>query len=184
MNLSLTNQKCAILAMNVIFGAILIYSYYHYITKGGVPDKMLWGKIYKLKKVYLASMILAAIGYLLLLLFVVFKTPNTKVNNGILSNLLVIQVLIVVVSMLWLPMTLAYLKEKTNKTFTMVAVLLILFIVALASAKQFLLVRNLTPESNNCAKTMKTLAKLGAGYFFVHTFFFDFVGWDIGFFSK
>ena len=183
MNLSLTNQKWGILAINVIFGAILIYSYYHYITKGGVPTKMLWGKAYKLEKLYLASMILAAVGYLLVLVFSVFKTPNTKLNNGVLSNLLVIQVLIVVVSMLWLPMTLAYLKEKKNRAFTMTAVLLILFIVALASAKQFLLIRNLTPENNSCARTMKTLAKLGAGYFFVHTFFFDFVGWDIGFFS-
>ena len=159
MNLSLTNQKWGILAINVIFGGILIYSYYHYITKGGVPTKMLWGKAYKLEKVYLASMILAAVGYLLVLVFSVFKTPNTKLNNGILSNLLVIQVLIVVVSMLWLPMTLAYLKEKKNRTFTMTAVLLILFIVALASAKQFLLIRNLTPENNSCARTMKTLAK-------------------------
>ena len=183
MNLSLTNQKWAILAMNIIFGGILIYSYYHYITKGGVPTKTLWGKAYKLEKVYLASLILAAVGYLLVLVFSVFKTPNTKANNGILANLFVIQVLIVVVSMLWLPMTLAYLKEKKNRTFSMIAVLLILFIVALASAKQILLVKNLNPENNSCAKTMKTLAKVGAGYFFVHTFFFDFMGWDIGFFS-
>ena len=56
----------------------------------------------------------------------------------------------------------------------MFAILLILFIVGLASAKQFLIVRNLTPENNQCAKTMKTLATIGAGYFFVHTFFFDF----------
>ena len=183
MNLSLTNEKWAILAMNVIFGAVLIYSYYHYITKGGVRAKTLWGKAYKVEKLYLASMILAALGYLFVLVFSVFKTPNTKGNAGILSNLLVIQVLILVVSMLWLPMTLLYLKEKANKQFSMIAVVIILFIVALASAKQFLLVRNLTAENNSCAKTMKTLAKVGAGYFFVHTFFFDFVGWDIGFFS-
>ena len=183
MNLSLTNQKWSLLALNVIFGAVLLYSYYHYITKSGVPTKMLWGKAYKVEKVYLASMVLAAIGYLLVLVFSVFKTPNTKVNNGLLSNLLVIQAVIVVVSMIWLPMTLAYLKDKGNKTLTMVAVLLILFIVALASAKQILLVKNLTPENNDCARTMKTLAKVGAGYFFIHTFFFDFIGWDLGFFS-
>lgn len=184
MNLSLTNQKLRIVAINVILGLILIYSYYHYITNSGVPVKTLWGKAYKVEKVYLVSMLLAAIGYLLVFTFSVFKTPNTNVNSGILSNLLVIQVVIVVVSMIWLPMTLTYLKDKSNKRLNMVAVLIILFIVALASAKQFLLVRNLTPENNYCGKTMKTLAKLGAGYFFVHTFFFDFIGWDLGFFSK
>ena len=60
MNLSLTNQKWAILLTNIIFGTILIYSYYHYITKSGVPIKKLWGKAYKVNKLYLVSMILAA----------------------------------------------------------------------------------------------------------------------------
>lgn len=180
MNLSLTNQKWSILAVNVIFGCVLLYSYYHYITKSGVPTKTLWGKAYKVEKLYLASMVLAALGYLAVLVFTVFKTPNTKMNNGLLSNLLVIQVLIIGVSMLWLPMTLIHLKKDSNKNLTMFAVLVILFIVAMSASKQFLLVRNLTPENNDCAKTV---AKLGAGYFFVHTFFFDFIGWDLGFFS-
>ena len=162
---------------------ILIYSYYHYITKGGVPIKTLWGKSHKFKTIYLVSILLATIGYLLVFVFSIFKTPNTKLNGSILSNLLVIQVVIIVVSMIWLPMTLVYLKEKSNKAVTMFAVLLILFIVALASSKQFKLVRNLTSENNNCAKTMKNLATVGAGVFFVHTFFFDFISWSIGFFA-
>lgn len=183
MNLSLTNQKWAILLTNIIFGTILIYSYYHYITKSGVPIKKLWGKAYKVNKLYLVSMILAALGYLIVLIFSIFKTPNTKTNHVILSNLMIIQALIVVVSMLWLPVTLIYIKMKINKLFIMLAILLILFIVAMTSAKQFLLVKSLIPENNNCAKTMKILANLGAGYFFIHTFFFDFIGWNIGFFS-
>ena len=39
MNLSLTNQKSTLLVVNVILGLILLYSYYHYITKGGVQLK-------------------------------------------------------------------------------------------------------------------------------------------------
>ena len=66
----------------------------------------------------------------------------------------------------------------------MIAIVFILFIVALASAKQFLIVRNITPENNTCAKHMKTAAIVGAGYFFFHTFFFDFLGWELGFFRK
>ena len=182
MNLSLTNQKSTLLVVNVILGLILLYSYYHYITKGGVPIKKLWGKSHKFKTIYLVSMLLATIGYFLVLGYTIFKTPNTKLNGAIISNLMVIQVLIIVISMMWMPMTLVYLKEKSNKSITMFAILLILFIVGMASAKQFLIVRNLTPENNQCAKTMKTLATIGAGYFFVHTFFFDFLSWSIVFF--
>ncbi len=182
MNLTLTNQKGSLIAINVILGLVLIYSYYHYITKGGVPIKTLWGKSHKFKTIYLVSILLAAIGYFLVLGYTIFKTPNTKLNGAIISNLMVIQVLIIVVSMMWMPMTLVYLKEKSNKSITMFAILLILFIVGLASAKQFLIVRNLTSENNQCAKTMKNLATVGAGVFFVHTFFFDFLSWSIGFF--
>ena len=80
-------------------------------------------------------------------------------------------------------MTLVYLKEKIEQIYNNVCrILLILFIVGMASAKQFLIVRNLTPKNNQCAKTMKTLCHYQPGYFFVHTFFFDFLSWSIGFF--
>lgn len=183
MNLVLTNQKISLLAVNIILGAILVYSYYHYITKGGVPINTLWGKVGKVKNLYLLSMILSFLGYAALLIFVVLKTPNTKINGAMISNLMVIQVIIITISMIWLPMTLLYLKERSNKQLTMFAVLVTLFIVALASAKQFLIVKNITPENNQCARTMKTLGVLGAGIIFVHTFFLDFIGWNIGFFS-
>ena len=184
MNLSLTSQKTSLLAVNFILGSILIYSYYHYITKSRVPIKKLWGKAFDLKHLYLISMVLAAIGYILVVVFSVFKTPNTKINNAIISNLMVIQVVIIVVSMLWMPMTLVYLKEKASRSYTMIAIVFILFIVALASAKQMIIVRNITPENNQCARYMKTAAIVGAGYFLFHTFAFDFLGWELGFFRK
>lgn len=184
MNLTITNEKWTLLFVYFVLGAVLIYSYYHYITKGGVSVKTLWGKAYSMRQIYTMSIILCLISYLIIMLFVVFKTPNSRQNTALISNLVVINVLIITISMLWLPLTILYVKEKRSKGVSMMGVLLVLFIVGMASYKQINLVNALTPESNNCAQTMKTVATIGAGYFFFHTFFLDFLGWSYGFFSN
>ncbi len=182
MNLVLTNEKWLLILVNIVFGAVLLFSYYKYINFGGVDLKTLWGKAYSVKKLYLASVYLAALAYALLLFFAIFKTVNTKRNNAILSNLTIIQVLIIVISMLWLPLTLVYLKEG-KKPFAMLAVLIVLFIVGIASFKQIRLIQNLVSENTQCAKMTQQAAVVGAGVFFIHTFFFDFIGWSCGFFA-
>ena len=66
--------------------------------------------------VFEISMLLTLISYLIILGFAIFKTPNTKKNTAVISNLTIIQLLIIVVSMLWLPLTLLYAKNaKKNK---------------------------------------------------------------------
>jgi len=182
MNLSLTTQKWLLLLVNVILGTILLYSYYHYIKHGGVSIKTLWGKAYKQRNIYIFSMLLATVGYLLVLMYSLVKTVNSRYNNAIISNLMTIQVVIVSISMIWLPLTILYLKENANKLVTMIAVVLTLFIVAMAAFKQISLVKSLIPENNECSKMMKKVAQGGAMYFFIHTFFFDFIGWNLGFF--
>ena len=180
----MTSEKWTLLFVNLVLGAVLIYSYYHYITKGGVSVKTLWGKAYSVRNFYTLSLILCVVSYLVMSLFILFKTPNSRQNLALISNLVVINVLIITISMLWLPLTLLYVKEKDSKSLTMLGVLLVLFIVAMSAYKQVNLVKALSPENNNCAQTMKTAAIVGAGYFFFHTFFLDFLGWSYGFFSK
>ena len=181
MNLVLTNEKIIIVFLNLLFGAVLLFSYYRYIKYGGVPIKTLWGKAYSVRKAYTASMILAALGYAILLFFTLFKTTNSARNTALISNLLIVQVLIIVVSMIWLPLTLLYVKEG-RKPFLMLAVIIVLFIVGIASFKQIKIIQSLTPESNECAKVTQKVAVVGAGVFFFHTFFLDFIGWSCGFF--
>lgn len=179
----MTSEKWALIFVYLVLGAVLIYSYYHYIAKGGVSVRTLWGKSYGTRNFYTLSMILCIVSYLVMALFILFKTPNSIQNLALTSNLVVINVLIITISMLWLPLTILYVKEKDSKPLTMLGVLLVLFVVAMAAYKQINLVKALTPENNNCAKTMKTAATVGAGYFFFHTFFLDFLGWSYGFFS-
>ena len=181
MNLVLTNEKTMLILLNVLFGAVLLFSYYRYINFGGVPLKTLWGKAYSVRKAYSASILLAGLGYALLLFFTIFKTTNSARNTALTSNLLIVQVLIIVVSMIWLPLTLLYVKEG-RKPFIMLAILIVLFIVGISSFKQIKIIQSLTSQSNECAKVTQKAAIVGAGVFFFHTFFLDFIGWSCGFF--
>ena len=183
MNLNLTKEKSLLILVNIVFGVILLFSYYYYIKYGGVSAKILWGRSFSVKNLYVTSMVLAAIGYLLLLGFSIFKTMNSTKNRALLSNLIIIQCLILVMSMLWLPLTLFYIKEGRN-TNTMLAILIVLFIVGIAGFKQIRIIQNLTPESTSYAKMTQTASVVGAGVFFIHTFLFDFIGWSYGFFHK
>jgi hypothetical protein len=182
MTILFSNIKLVLILVNVILGISLLYSYYYYIKTGGVSGKILWGRSYSVRKLYIASMILAAIGYLLVLGFSIFKTVDSSKNRALLSNLIIIQILILVMSMLWLPLTLDYIKGN-RKPLTMIAVVIVLFIVGISAFKQMKLIQQLTPENTQCAKMTQTASVMGAGVFFIHTFFFDFIGWSAGFFS-
>ena len=87
MNLVLTNEKISLLVINIIFGAVLLLSYYRYIKYGGVIVKTLWGKAYSVRKAYTTSMIIVTLAYLLVIIFAVFKTTNSARNTALTSNL-------------------------------------------------------------------------------------------------
>jgi ABC-type nitrate/sulfonate/bicarbonate transport system permease component len=182
MNLDLTHEKIILMLVNFVFGTVLLISYYRYVTLGGVSVKELWGGAYSVRKLYTVSMILAALGYLLVVFFAIFKTTNSIKNTKLLSNLTIVQVIIIVVSMVWLPLTIVFIKTG-RKPFMMLAILLVLFIVGIAAFKQIKIIQCLTPENNECARMTQKAAIIGGGVFFFHTFFLDFMGWSCGFFK-
>ena len=77
----------------------------------------LWGKNYKNRDLFMTSMVFTAFLYFAILFYVLFKTSNTKRNTMLISNITVIQVVIISISMLWLPLTIMYIKSKTKKMF-------------------------------------------------------------------
>lgn len=174
-------SRITLLSTNVILGSILVYSYYHYITYGGASQKQLWGKSYPYRKLYLISMILAGLGYLVLLGYVVAFVQNRVV----ITNLLIIQTIIIAISMLWLPLTLSYLKHKSHSPFLMLGVLLVLGIVALAAIQQVLILAGVNPDKpkSKLHKNMYNIALAGGVVFAIHVGIFDFIGWNTGFFS-
>jgi hypothetical protein len=156
-----------------ILGVILLYSYYYFLKYD--PKLLLWGKIKgNLLNIYYISMILSLIGFILLFYYLIIN--NNFTQNDI-NKLLFSLICIIVLSMFWMPLSLYYLKNKS--TLIKYLDLLVLFLVALST---FYLLTVLYNANDNKNIISKRLAFSGMIYFFIHTFFFDFITWSYNFF--
>jgi hypothetical protein len=157
-----------------ILGIILLYSYY-YFAKNTENVNKLWGRIKgKLLNIYYISMILSAIGFLLLFYYLIIS--NSFTENQV-YRLLITLLLIVVVSMIWMPLSIYYLKNKKN--LYKILIYIVLFVVAISSLA---LIITLNEIKENKLIFYKNLAMIGMIYFFIHAFFFDFLIWTHNFF--
>tara|TARA_B110001469_G_scaffold125684_2_gene141593 strand:- start:3800 stop:4351 length:552 start_codon:yes stop_codon:yes gene_type:complete len=183
MELCLRDNKIFLLLINIIVGGMLLYSYYYYIKYGGVSVKDLWGKAYPYRVVYGISMIVAAIGYIAVMVWTLVNA--TKSQNGLVSDLIIAQIVIIAVSLLWLPLTIMFAKSKTKPPDVMISIIIVLLIVAVASIQQVLIVNKLKPvgTKNKLLAAGHKAVIAGAVLFAIHTVFLDGLGWNIGFFS-
>lgn len=149
-----------------ILGFLLLLSYGYYI-QNDKKTPQLWGKIKgNLLNIYYASMILSAIGFLLLFWFLIKSDAFNETNS---KNLFIALLGIILFSMLWMPFSLEYIKTKSNVYKYLV--LSVLFMVAFSSFMTLVILYNIKDNS-------KLLALLGMLYFFIHVFFFDFIIWS------
>jgi len=158
-----------------LFGIILLYSYYYFLKDNNNTLK-LWGSIKgNLLKIYYMSMLLSVIGFIFLFFYLYFSDNFLK--NDILNIFIYIS-MIILISIFWTPLSLAYLKNKNKiyKNFT----LFVLFLVALST---FLLLISLYNVADTKYKFNKNLALIGMSYFFIHVFLFDFIIWSYHFFT-
>jgi hypothetical protein len=155
-----------------ILGVILLYSYYYFL-KNNKDSMKLWGKINgNLLKIYYISMLLSAFGFLCLFYYLITTNVFTKEN---IIKLFISLIGIIVISILWMPLSLNYLRNKNNITkFLIIFVLLAVSICAL-----YLL--NILYNINDSSIT-KNIALVGMTYFFIHAFLFDFIIWNLNFF--
>ena len=79
--------------------------------------------------------------------------------------------------MFWMPVSIDYIKNKNN--YNKFLIYLILFSVAMSVLYLNLILNNIKEYKN---KIGKKLALIGMIYFFIHTFFFDFILWTYNFF--
>ena len=157
-----------------ILGIILLYSYY-YFAKNTENVNKLWGRIKgNFLNVYYLSMILSAIGFLLLFYYLIISNNFTEDQ---VNKLFIALLLIVIVSMIWMPLSIYYLKNK--KDLYKFLIYIVLFIVAISSL-YLIYILNQTDEYK--LKLYKNLALIGMIYFFIHAFFFDFLMWTHNFF--
>ena len=119
-------------------------------------------------------MIITGITYLFTIYYLGFKSD--KLDKKLLNEILKYQIILIIASMLWMPLSIKYLNKKD--VLTKIAVILILFIVAISALAIFY--KLLTINDNSKYKIM---ALVGSGMLFFHTFFLDFLNWNYNFFK-
>ena len=175
-------QKITLVLINLIFGSMVLYSYYAGVTKEPDLSVKLWGGVPSILQPFIVScMFISAIGYF-------FFTYNFLVNvnpdNAMFLNkfnywyLHILYLLVLIPSMLWIDLTYKYM--KSGSTFDWYVVVAVLFCVAIASIILFLFIVDTKIEDKNFIY----LASVFGGSFFVfHTLFLDGLIWTV-FFHK
>ena len=158
-----------------ILGILLLYSYYYYTTQNTTNITKLWGlldKKHTLKSFYYVSMLLSAVCFLIVLYYL-HITRSIENQHEILMCLYGI----VAVSLFWMPLSLAYLKNKTKVLHF--AILSVLSIIALCSLN---VVKLLYEMDEKRYTIMNQIALASMIYFFFHVFLLDTLTWSFHFF--
>ena len=162
---------------NTILGAILLFSYYYFININPKIANKLWGSIKGLERnLTFISGIVTSVLYLVLIYYLSFSFKKSNYNNKLINEIVTYQILLIIISMLWLPLSIEYIKNKN--ILLKFSIILTLFLVAIFAFIIFYKLLNI--EDN---KLIKKLALFAAFMLFFHTFFLDFINWNIKFFN-
>jgi len=157
----------------VILGALLLYSYYHFLKKT-TADK-LWGRIKgKFRLFYYLSMLISAVGFLLLLYYL-YK--NNNLTMGQIDTLYLWILLFIIISMFWMPFSIEYIVKKS--IYVQYSVYFVLFLVALSA---LMILHTLLNIKDKQFIQERLLAIIGVSYLFFHTFVMDLILWTQSFF--
>lgn len=173
--------KITLVLINLIFGSLLLFSYYNGVTKNPDLSAKLWGGVPEsLRTFIVVSMFISAIGYF-------FFTSNFIFNVNLHEkkflgrfpgwSLHIIYLLILIPSSIWIDLTFQYLKSGVPLHW--VYVLSALYCVGLSSILLFLFV----VDSGNSNQIIYLISVIGAGFFVFHTMFLDGLLWTTFFHS-
>jgi hypothetical protein len=172
----MAEQKIWFLVINALGGVAVIASYVAGLVSHPNTEQLLWGRITPaLKSVYLVSMPLAAVGYLLFLYFILFHLDaNTLQIWGFDGFLLLdfIFIVLLVFSAFWMPLT--YKLIETQSSGWWFYIRLVLFAVGLASLA---LLCSLLVINQKEPAWSYWLAVAGAAMFFIQTGVMDAFIW-------
>jgi hypothetical protein len=172
----MAEQKVWFLVINALGGFAVIASYVAGLVSHPNTEQLLWGRITpSLKSLYLVSMPLAAVSYLLFLYFIVFHLDAKTVMIWGFDGFLVLDLIFMAIlffSAFWMPLT--YKLIETQSSGWWFSIRLVLFAVGLASLAllcSLLLINQKEPAWSYW------LAVAGAAVFFIQTGILDAFIW-------
>ena len=168
-------QRLILVLINLFGGIIVLRSYYLGLS-GDLGAEVFWGGVPEsIWPLFYASMVVAALGYVAFLFFLVAKVqPGEATIGGRLGYgvFYLIFILILVASAFWMPLTRAYAEEPTAGMW--VAVRVVLAVVGLASIALAWALLWLRPGNRGVSYWA---AVAGSTYFAFHTAILDAVVW-------
>ena len=174
----MNKQKLLMLVINLIGGPAVIGSYMLGITAHPGQAAALWGGFpASLRPISTANMLLAAAGYLFLLVFLLVRVdPAARIGKFPFGIFNLFYVLILIPSAIWISLTFAVADQYTLGRW--LAVIVTLALVALGSTGMLLALLGLRPRP---AGGMYWLAVAGAFFLFLQTAVFDAILWTVTF---
>ncbi|MBN1191873.1 MAG: hypothetical protein JXA46_19130 [Dehalococcoidales bacterium] len=167
-----------LLIINVFGGAAVIGSYVQGLVSHPGNTDVLWGNITgTVRSLYFVSMILSAVGYFLLIYFVLFRLApaDVKVAGNIgFEVFFAIFTGILLFSALWMP--LSYSNFDTPNPNTWTAIRIVLFLVGFSSCALLWALLSLQTRQ---PVLPYWLAVAGSGYFAFHTLVLDAFLWPV-----
>lgn len=160
-----------------ILGILLLSSYYYFINLNKSNLNHLWGRIKpesKLYNFYVISIGLAALGFILMMFYLLVGNSFTEKD---IKHIFISTLVILLVSMFWMPLTLEYIKHPHIWLKTII--IIILLTVACGGYYTMLRLYWTNDTKHNIARIISIL---GMKYFFIHTFILDSVIWSKYFF--
>ena len=168
-------QKIFLLAINLVCGGAVLFSYIHGIAGHPEARGALWGDVPKsLLPVYTASMFAAAAGYLMFTYYILFKLDPDATRVGWFGFALfnVIYLLILVPSALWMPFTFRMIENPSLATWIIIRV--VLAIVGVASIGMLASIVSAAPRPEGPSYF---LAVIGCTAFCLQTAVLDAIVW-------
>jgi len=168
-------QKVVLLAINLVCGAAVIFSYIFCLARHPQSGGALWGEVPKsLIPLYTASMFTAAAGYLLFSYYIMCKLdPDSASIDGIGYWIFsLIYLLILVPSALWMPFTISMIENPSLVTWIIIRAALA--IVGIASIVMLVSLLRASPRVEGPSFV---LAIIGCALFCVQTAVLDAIVW-------
>ena len=175
-------QKLSLILINLIFGSMVLYSYYIGVNKEPELSLKLWGGVPSiLQPIIISFMFISAIGYFFFTYNFLF---NVDADNVLFLgkfnywSLHILYLLVLIPSMLWIDLTYKYM--KTGNQLDWIIIVSVLFCVAIASIFLFLFTIDTKLENKNF---IYLASVIGSSIFVFHTLFLDGLIWTV-FFHK
>ena len=174
-------HKILLVILNIIFGSLVLLSYYNGINKHPELSLKLWGGVPKILHTFIISfMFVGAIGYFFFTAHLLLNIDSNYMFFGKFNYwyLHIIYLLILIPSALWMDLTFLYMNDST--TMNWAYVVSCLYCVAFFSVVLFLFIVDTNVDKSHW---LYLPAVLGSLAFAFHTVFLDGLIWTF-FFNK